>query len=111
MTKGGSLVYEICALQTYRIQSSRWTFYLRINEISVFGLGYILFYNKLWTHSRRIKRKAIVKGTKLHLPIPYDFNGEIYEDQCLGTLKIIPGKTYTIKLYKPIEREQIFLPT
>jgi len=41
MTKGGSLVYEIYALQTYRIQSSRWTFYLRINEISVFGLGYI----------------------------------------------------------------------
>jgi len=84
-TKSGSLLYDIYASQSYTIRPSRYTFYLRIEEISVLGQGCILFSHKLKTRLRRIKRKTIVRDTKLYLPTPYDFEGTIKADQYLGT--------------------------
>ena len=42
---------------------------------------------------------SIVRNTKLYLPIPSAFKGIIEAGQQLGSLKIIPSKMSTIKLY------------
>jgi len=62
VTKSGKLLYDLYAPQYYVIHSSRRTFYLRIEEISVLGQGYILFRHKFNTRIKRIKFKTIVRG-------------------------------------------------
>ena len=99
LTKQGKLLYDLYAPQPYLIPSSRCTYYLRIEEISVIGKGYIPFKQKLDTRIRKRKEKAIVRNTKLHLPIPSAFKGIIKAGQQLGSLKIFPSKTSIIKLY------------
>jgi len=99
VTKQGKLLYDLYAPQSYLIPSSRCTYCLRIEEISVIGKGYILFKQKLDTRIRKRKEKAIVRNTKLYLPLPSAFKGLIKADQQLGSLKIIPSKTSIIKLY------------
>jgi len=99
ITKQGNLLYDLYAPQSYLIPPHRCTFYLRIKEISVMGKGYILFKQKLDTRIRKGKTKAIVRNTKLYVPIPSDVNGIIDVDQQLGSLKIIPSKQSIIKLY------------
>ena len=93
------LWYEIYAPQSYRISSSNRTFYLRINEIKVFGKGYILFFHKLPGRFRNTNRKAIVLDSKLRLPIPYEFHREIMANQFLGNLKIIPARYSAVESY------------
>jgi len=73
-----------------------------IEEIGVFGQGHILFRHKFNIRAKNINRKAIVRDTKLHVPIPYDFQGTIKADQYLVTLKIIPNKPSFVKLYNVI---------
>jgi len=99
ITKSGNLLYDLHAPQSYLIHSSRCTVYLWIEEISVLGQGYILFYHKFDARIKRIKRKDIVRGTKVYLPLPGDFEGTINADQYLGSLKIILSKTSILKLY------------
>ena len=99
ISKQGNLLYDLCAPQSYLIPSNRCTFYLRIKEISVIGKGYILFKQKLDTKIRKGKRKAIVRNTKLYVPISSDFYGIIDVDQQLGSPKIIPLKNSIMKLY------------
>jgi len=92
VTKSCNLLYDLYAPQSYLIHSSRCTFYLQIEEIGVLGQGHILFYHKFNTRIERIKGKAIVRGTKLYLPTPCDFERTIDVDQYLGSRKIIPEK-------------------
>ena len=103
-------MYDLYAPQSYLIPSHRCTCYLCIKEISVIGKGYILFKQKLDTKIRKGKRKAIVRDTKLYVPIPSDFDGIIDADQQLGTLKIIPSKKSIIKLYHFVNLDTV-LPT
>jgi len=99
VNKSGKLLYDLYAPQFYVIQSSRRTFYLRIEENSVLGQGNIVFRHKFNTRIKRIKFKSIVEGTKLYLPIPCDFEGTVHADQYLGSLEIISSKTSLVKLY------------
>ena len=95
ITKHGKLLSDLYSPQSYLIPSSRCTYYLRIEEISVLGQTHILFKQKLDKRIRKRKKKAIVRNIKLYLPIPSAFKGIIKADQ----LKIIPSKTSIIKLY------------
>ena len=99
VTKQGKLLYDLYASPPYLIPSSRCTYYLLVEEISVIGNGYILFHQKIDTRIRKRKEKASVRNTQLYLPIPSAFKGIIKADQQLGSLKIIPSKTSIIKLY------------
>jgi len=65
VTKHSNLLYDLYAPQSYLIPSSRCTYYLRIEEISVLGQGHIVFKQKLDTRIRKRKEKAIVRNTKL----------------------------------------------
>jgi len=101
VTRSGRLLHDLYTPHFYVIHSSRRTFYLRIEEIRVLGQGYILFRHKFNTTIKRIKFKTIVRGTKLYLLIPcdFDFEGAINADQYLVFLEIIPSKTSLVKLY------------
>jgi len=94
-----NLLYDLYAPQSYLIRSSRCTFYLRIEEISVSGQGHIHFWHKLKTRLKKTRSKAIVRDTKLYVPLPWDFEGTIRVDQFMVALKIIPCKTSMVKLY------------
>jgi len=106
ITERGNLLYDLYAPRSYLIPVHKYTFYLCIKEIRVTGKGYILFKQKLNTKIRG-KRKAIVRNTQLHVPIPSDFGGIIEADQQLGTLKIIPSKKSIIKLYHFVNSDPV----
>jgi len=98
-TSFGNLLYDLYAPQSYLIRSSRCISHLRIEEISVSGPGHVLFRHKLKTRLKKTRSKAIVRDTKLYLPLPRDFEGTIRVDQYIGALKIIASKTSTVQLY------------